>query len=122
MKTIKISKADGQGGLIFDTVETSVAYEMKLSGRVTFIAGEDSSLNASLGKAAANPDHDYDQLLPALIGAAFRILEEGDLKVDKISKLQASIAEELGEAIMDSEVKLAINPEAEKELGKDTKK
>lgn len=118
MKTISVSKRDEKGGLSFDTVSPFVGYEMELSGRVLFLVSEGTDEHVRLSNAAANPDHDYNQILPALQRAAFRILEEGDYKVARISKLQATMSKELAEAIADTQVKVEIDPEMKKNLDK----
>lgn len=116
MKTIRISKAKGKGALAFQTIGNMIAYEMELSGRVIFLVSEGTNEHGSLSKAPVDLDRDYDQILPALEGAAFRILEETDYKVTRISKLQASVAKELEQAIVGSQVKLEIDPKMKEKL------
>lgn len=119
MKTIRISKTEGKEGLAFDTVENVVAYEMELRGKVIFLMKEGSSEDISLDKAEGDPKKDFGQILPALSGAAFRILEETDYEVVRISKLQATLAEELEEAIVGSGVEVIVNPDILDKLKKE---
>lgn len=108
MKTIRISRRDERGGLNFDTVEAIIAYEMEIRGKVIFLVKEGSNEDISLDKTRGDPKKDFGQILPALSGAAFRTLEEGDYKVVRVSKLRTTISKELAEAIMDTEVKVEI--------------
>lgn len=121
MKTIRISKAKGKGALAFRTIGNMIAYELELSGRVIFLVSEGTNEHGSLSKAPVDLDRDYDQILPALKGAAFGILEETDYKVTRITKLQASVAKELEQAIVGTQVKLEIDPEMKKNLDKPKK-
>jgi len=103
MKILRIEKEEGKEGLGFFRLPDSCLYEMKLEGRIVFIVEERSELQKNIEKL--KQEHDLENFLPALRGAAFRILEETDFKVSRISDLRAvpTIAE-------GTHLKIAVDP------------
>jgi hypothetical protein len=87
MKILRISQEEGGTGLNFDTMDSFVAFEAKLEGRVTFVVKEGSDMEAFLSKVAESLEQDFDEILPALRGAAVRKLDETDYKIVRIMKL-----------------------------------